>query len=316
MVRLPAQVTVVRGRDDNRIDVEVTNHSAESQSGKVGLEVPEGWKLEEKQVPFSVPARRTAVVTFRCTVPADAVVKSHDVAVRLGDATDAGKLDVVPALAVGRLAAALPVDADPAKWEQAGVKPVAIPPGNLLGSFGGPGGNGGECSGKFYVGYTDDGLQVLVDVTDNTVAHNIAPDDIKAHWRSTSVEICVDPTLRSENTFSTLKLGIFPEDTTGKVQAARDADARQGELHKIGSKIQLASHRKETGYLVEARIPWSEIGVRDAARPGQLGFNVILYHAGKKDARVGEDIGKSRLAWSPWSGVPGRPEVWGLAVCE
>jgi hypothetical protein len=153
-----------------------------------------------------------------------------------------------------------------------------------------------------FVSYDSEGIQVLFDVSDDNIARNIAPDDIKAHWRSTSVEICLDPTPRSESTFTTLKLGIFPGDTAGNVRAARDADARPGELGQIGSKIRLAAQRTPVGYVVEARIPWSEVGLPrgGVVRPGQaLGFNVILYHAGKKAARVGEDVGKARLAWSP-----------------
>src|SRR5207244_11658788 len=115
-----------------------------------------------------------------------------------------------------------------------------------------------ECSGRFFAGYDRGGLQVLVDVTDHMVARNIAPDDIKAHWRSTSVEICLDASPPSENTFSTLKLGIFPQDTTGVVRAARDADAHPGPLEQNHSQIKLASRLTPTGYVVEAYIPWVE----------------------------------------------------------
>jgi len=47
-----------------------------------------------------------------------------------------------------------------------------------------------------------------------------------------------------------------------------------------------------------------------------IGFNVILFHAGTKQARVGEDINKSRLAWSYWQGVWGRPIVWGTVILK
>jgi Carbohydrate family 9 binding domain-like len=208
------------------------------------------------------------------------------------------------------------VHADVAKWKELGIKPVPISHTN---SFQRSVKSSEECSGEFYVAHNRDGIQVLVDVTDDTVVRNIEPDDIKAHWRSTSVEICIDPTPRSEDTFNTLKLGIFPQDTAGKVRAARDADARPGELGQIQSKIRLASRINATGYTVEAHIPWSEILPHWKFSPEprtRLGFNVIIYHAGKRDARPGEDVGKSRLAWSFWPGVPGRPEVWGLAILE
>lgn len=313
MTRIPARITAIAGRDDNRIEVEVANHAGERQSGKVSLDVPAGMTLAERELPFDLPARGTATVAFRVKVPANASVSALDVTAHLGALTDAGKLDVVPSLTIHHLTAALPVDAEPAKWEKAGAIAVAVPHTHVVqGRVAGA----AECSGRFFIGHDAAGLQVLIEVTDDTVARNIAPDDIKAHWRSTSVEICLDPKPRSENTLTAFKLGIFPQDTEGKVRAARDADALPGELGRIGSQIRLASRLTASGYTVEVHIPWSEAGIaRDRQpRPGDaLGFNVILYHAGKKDARVGEDVGKARLAWSYWQGVPGRPEVWGMA---
>lgn len=314
VTRLPARVTVVRGRADNRVDVEIINGAAEAKSGMVSLAVPAGWTLEQGELPYAVPAHGTVLVPFRCSVPDRAAIGSHDVTVRLGAKIETGKLDVVPALTLRRLATPLPVDADPAKWRSAKVSPVPIPPANV---FQGRIKDAQECSGQFFLGYDDDGLQVLVEVTDDTVAANITPDDIKAHWRSTSVEVCLDPAPRSENTFATFKLGIFPRDSTGTVRAARDADARPGPLTQIQSKVRLASRPTPTGYIVEARIPWSETGRARPPSPGDtLGFNIILYHAGKKDARPGEDINKARLAWSFWPGVAGRPEVWGMAYVK
>lgn len=312
--RLPARATVVRGREDNRVIVEVINATDQDQSGKVSLNLPKGWLLDENVRPFTVPARGTSLLSFRCRVPAEAALGAQEISVGVGDVKETGTLDVVPALVVKRLAEPLPVDADVGKWEQAKVAPVPIAHTNVVqGRVEGP----AECGGRFFVGYDQAGVQVLMDVTDDTVCRNITPDDIKAHWRSTSVELCLDPTPRSEHTFTTLKLGIFPEDTAGDVRAARDADANPGELRKLKSGIRLASRRTPAGYVVEAHIPWAELG--SALRPASgkaVGFNVILYHAGKKDARPGEDVGKSRLAWSFWPGVPGRPEVWGMAYWE
>ncbi len=190
MTRLPARVTVVRGRADNRVEVEITNDAADANSGMVSLAVPAGWTLEKDELPYAVPAHGTVLVPFRCTVPDQTAVGSYDAAIRLGAKIDTGKLDVVPALALKRLATPIPVDADPSKWRNAKVAPVAIPHTNV---FQGRVKDAQECSGQFFLGYDDDGLQVLVEVTDDTVAANITPDDIKAHWRSTSVELCLDP---------------------------------------------------------------------------------------------------------------------------
>ena len=48
----------------------------------------------------------------------------------------------------------------------------------------------------------------------------------------------------------------------------------------------------------------------------RLGFNVIVYDGDKRDAALGENINKSRIAWSPRSGVQGRPEDWGRMDLE
>jgi LmbE family N-acetylglucosaminyl deacetylase len=324
MTRLPAHVTAVAGRSDNRVEVAVTNQTAERRTGTVSLEMASGLAAAEREVPFDAPARGTATVAFQVKVPAGAGVGTHDLTAEIGKpasgntsenstATGAGKLEVVPSLTITRLAAALPVDGDASKWERAGASPSRVPHTNVVqGRVAGP----DECSGRFFIGHDGHGLQVLVDVTDNVIARNIAADDIKAHWRSTSVEICIDPKPPSENTLTTLKLGIFPQDADGRVRAARDADARPGELKRIDSKIRLASLQTAAGYTVEAYIPWCEVGFAHDSAPASghgLGFNVIIYHAGKVDARIGEDVGKARLAWSYWPGVPGRPEVWGRA---
>jgi LmbE family N-acetylglucosaminyl deacetylase len=311
MTRMTPHATVVAGRDDNRIDVEVINHSAQPRTGTIALAVPNHWTLAKGELPFEVRPNSTAVVPFLCTVPADAECKSHDVTVRLGEAAATGKFDVVPALVVRRLATPLPVDADVSKWEQAKIEPIAIPAAR---TFQGRVKADSECSGRFFIGHDVDGLQVLVEVTDDTVVRNISPDDIKAHWRTTSVEICVDPTPRSDSTLTAFKVGIFPQDTSGTVRGARDADAKPGVLEQIKSKVRLASRITPKGYVVEAHIPWAEIGPRNPR--DALGFNIVLYHAATKDARIGENVGAARLGWSPWPSVPGRPEVWGTAVLE
>jgi hypothetical protein len=69
-------------------------------------------------------------------------------------------------------------------------------------------------------------------------------------------------------------------------------------LQRIRSRIRIASRRTPTGYIVETHLPWNEIGLTKPASGRMFGYNVILYHAGKKEARVGEDVGNARLAWS------------------
>ncbi len=318
MTRLPAHIPVTIGAA-SPVVVEVRNRGVATRRGVVRLELPAGWKVDTAQKSAAAAPGKITTVTFRVTPPAGATqgsqpVKAHWLSEGVSLVGD-GQLDALPQIGVTRLPRSLPVDAAVAKWTGAGIVPIAIPPSHAAqGTVKGQ----EECSGRFFVGYDNDGIQVLVDVKDDTVVSNIAPDDIKAHWRSTSTEICIDPNPRAENTFGTLKLGIFPRDTSGRVRAARDADANPGPVDEKEKGIRLASKLQPGGYIIEARIPWAALRAKgfQPIRNRTLGFNVILYHAGKKEARIGEDINKSRLAWSFWPGVWGRPNVWGTAVLK
>jgi hypothetical protein len=153
-------------------------------------------------------------------------------------------------------------------------------------------------------------LYVLVNVRDDRIVSNIAPNDIRGHWRSDSVEICIDPEARSEHTLRTFKVGIFPFDTDGNARAAREADARQGPIEETAPGMKLASRRTPGGYDIAVAIPWRLLDV-EPRRDRRLGFNVLIYDGDKPDAKVGENINECRLAWSPQRGVQGRPEDWG-----
>ena len=172
-----------------------------------------------------------------------------------------------------------------------------------------------DLSGQVRLAYDSNYLRVQVQVRDDHVVSNIEPDDIKGHWRSDSVEICIDPNPGSEDTMGCYKVGIFPFDRTGIVRAARDADARPGPVEKSSPGLQLFSKKTADGYLIDVAIPWADIGLRP--RKGRnIGFNVILYDGDKTNAAPGENINKTRLAWAPRSGVQGRPEDWGRLRLE
>jgi hypothetical protein len=128
------------------------------------------------------------------------------------------------------------------------------------------------------------------------------------------VEICLDPVGGAEHTMGCYKLGIFPFDTAGQVRAARDADANQGPVEETAPETRLASRRTDDGYRIQAAIPFKEIGLSPGKK--RLGFNLIIYDGDKRDAALGENINKSRLAWAPRSGVQGRPEDWGRIDLE
>lgn len=130
------------------------------------------------------------------------------------------------------------------------------------------------------------------------------------------MELCFDPAGGSEHTLGGFKLGIFPFDTTGRVRAARDADARQGPAEETAPGTQLVSWKTPDGYALRAAIPLVEIGLPAAVSGRRIGFNVLIYDGDKVDASPGENINRSRLAWSPRPGVQGRPEDWGRADFE
>jgi LmbE family N-acetylglucosaminyl deacetylase len=317
LARLPAHAPVTIGTTSDVV-VDVVNRGAERAEGEVRLEVPAGWRLERPALPYGLAGGEQQALTFRVTVPPAAPQRDYEAVAIAGAARDRAVLEALPQLIAKRLRSPMPVDADPAKWRAAGFTAQQIPAtARVQGEVSGP----QEASGTFYVGYDDQALQVLVDVMDDTVVANIAPDDIKAHWRSTSTEISIDPTPRSEHTLGAFKLGIFPADTTGQVRAARDADANPGPVDQVDPDVKLASRRTPTGYVVEARIPFTSLSPKDgpAIRPQsgtRLGFNVIVFHAGKKDAAIGEDVNRARLAWAFRGGIWGRPVSWGTAVLE
>jgi hypothetical protein len=111
------------------------------------------------------------------------------------------------------------------------------------------------------------------------------------------------------------KVGIFPFDTAGAVRGARDADANQGLVEETAPKTKLVSRRTSEGYRIQAAIPFDEIGF-DPSKQKRMGFNLLVYDGDKKEAAIGENINKSRIAWSPRPGVMGRPEDWGRIDLE
>jgi hypothetical protein len=175
--------------------------------------------------------------------------------------------------------------------------------------------NEADSSALFRLVHDGATLFVDVEVKDDHIVSNIAPDDIRGHWRSDSVEICVDPSAGAEDTMGCFKLGIFPFDTTGVVRAARDADANQGPIEETAPGTRIVSRRTKDGYRIQAAIPFREMGVA-LEKSRRVGFNIIVYDGDKTNAAVGENINKSRIAWAPRSGVNGRPEDWGRVDFE
>jgi LmbE family N-acetylglucosaminyl deacetylase len=281
-------------------------------AGKLRLAVPAGWHVSPLEVDVAVPGQApTYYRILQVTAPpgagdvemvASGKVGGQDVSARV-------RLHPVPSIAIPRKEGlALEAAADDPGWR--GVPAVEIPHTR---PWQGTVTSAKDLSATFRAAHDGEHLWVEVRVMDDVVVSNLAPDDIRGHWRSDSVEVCIDPTGEAEHTFGSFKLGIVPFDRSGVVRGVRDADAKPGALERVSLGTQLSSQRLPDGYLVRARIPWTEIGV-DVAKVRTLGFNVLIYDGDKADAAPGENINRSRLAWSPRSGVQGRPEDWGRAT--
>lgn len=296
----------------NDVHLRLFNTSATPFEGDVAIAVPSGWLGEPARRRVSVAPGATASVDLRMTPPdglrSDVELTATVAGIGVTVETKA-KAHPVPRSQATRLKTPPALDGTDRGWET--VVALTISPTNLVQ---GKVADEGDSSALFRLAHDGKTLFVDVEVKDDVIVTNIAPNDIKGHWRSDSVEICLDPAVGAEHTMGCYKLGIFPFDTTGVVRAARDADANQGPVEETAPKTRLVSHRTADGYRIQAAIPFDEIGLTRGQR--RLGFNLIIYDGDKRDAAFGENINKSRIAWAPRPGVQGRPEDWGRIDLE
>lgn len=169
-------------------------------------------------------------------------------------------------------------------------------------------GSPSHCQGRFWLEWEADWLDLAVEVQDDVVISQIAPEDAAGHWRTDAVELTLDPSGASESTLTTFKLGIVAFARDGRPLAFRDADAHPGAV----PGLQVATRLTPTGYVLEARIPRSEVG----PLAPELGLNVLLYDADDAKAGPGANANLSRVGWSAWPEVMGNPRLWGRAALE
>ncbi len=318
LIRLvPAEIAVGAGETD-AIPVMLNNRSDADHDVTVSLSLSSpDITLDTPEQTVTVPAGETVTADFMATVPADMAQGQFDVTVNATyddyDLTDVGVVQVVPSITAPAMATAPAIDGDLSEY--AGLESYAIPHTNI---WEGETTDEADLTGSFSVAYDDQFLYVAVDVVDDTVVSNIAPNDVKGHWRSDSVEITVDPAGAgvSENTLTTFKTGIFPFDTEGNVQAERDADANQGVISVTAPDMQVASSRTDQGYALEVAIPWNAVP-GEVAAGDTIGFNILIYDCDKADAALGENCNEARTAWSAWDSIQGLPRLWGhLTLAE
>ncbi|MFN0069585.1 MAG: PIG-L family deacetylase [Limisphaerales bacterium] len=282
--------------------------------GTLKLALPEGWEARvprpEVRLAGDAPQRITVQVRPPAGLPADAEATAT---LTEGDTPLAmpakARLHPVPFARVPRTSLTPSLD-DAAGWERAALLNIGT---NHL--WQGRVADAADSSGDVRLLHDGRTLFIQVAVRDDVVVTNIAPDDIKGHWRSDSVELCLDPAAGAEDTTGCFKVGIFPSDSAGRVRAARDADAAQGPVEQTAPGFRVASARTADGYVIRAAVPLELVAGRGKS-PHRLGFNALIYDGDKPDARPGENIGESRLAWAPRSGIQGRPEDWGRIELE
>lgn len=310
--QLPTDLPLIAG-EPNRIVLAIENRGESEAQGRIRISAPAGWRVAPDVLTYRAESNMTLERRIQVTPPSDASADAEIVAVAEQDGKTVvatARAHPLPRLRVTRVERPLPLEGTGRGWEK-------IPAQRITPAMRAEGESKSEAdsSATFRLAHDGETLYVDVDVRDDVVVSNIAPNDIKGHWRSDSVEVCVDPQGGAEDTLGCFKVGIFPFDTTGRVRAARDADARQGPVEETAPTMRLVSARTPAGYRIQAAIPFKELGV-EPRRGRRLGFNLILYDGDRANAAPGENINESRLAWAPRPGVMGRPEDWGRAELE
>ncbi len=312
------------------VSVDVTNHGNQPQSGRVRLQLPDGFSSDGPQRYAGLAAGATERVDVTVTND-DASLPTaneggtngdYDYTVRTtseaGVSTSAAALELVPTVT-------LPDSAAPDLDGEIGADEYAAEIDLSRRWEGSECDNAADCSATGSITRSGDALYVAVDVTDDTLGTVLAPNDCKRHWRVDSVELAIDPTGDSENTSTTFKVAMLPTTTQEVSCAARDADNRQGPIgtfELVGGSgtpqlapgntapgFEMISRLKQpySGYVLEAKIPMSALP--DTIDPDEMGFNAFVY-----DSDTQDKTGQTRLGWSTFGGVQGDPYRWGQVV--
>ncbi|WP_216319299.1 PIG-L family deacetylase [Deinococcus aestuarii] len=308
---LPTRLPLVLGQP-TAVTVNVTNRGAAVASGTLDLKLPDGVTLVG-QPEYRVNPGETAAVTVQlqatpAALPAGRQSAQLPVSVTAGGFTDTANAFVLPSLTIPRLATPPRIDGD--LGDLAAGAEGSFGPADLW--WRAKPDSDADASAAFRLGYDDGYLYVGLNVKDELVACNIAPDDVKAQLRSDAIGITVDPGGQSRDTSTTLQAAAFPCTTAGfGARGFRDADANQGVMEETAPGMQVASRKTEGGYSIEFRIPWATMPSKP--QPGvPLGLNLVLYDGDQADARVGANISQSGLAWAAfsWGGKQALPYLW------
>ena len=321
---LPTRLPLTIGRS-NPISVNVINHSTDPAAGEMRLRLDPSQKgiRARGKLSFEVAAQSSTSVPFELEVTSDVLPENRQSARFLLElestsgvyrSSDMAEVYALPTLEIPRLRRKPIVDGDLS--DMSGFARGAITPKDLW--WRKEPKDQSAASASFRVGYNVENFYIGVDVRDDVVVCNIAPDDIRAQLRSDAVGITIDPSGKSRDTSSVIQAAAFPCTTEGfRARGFRDADADQGVMEKTAPGMKVASRKTARGYALEFSIPWS--AMPEQPRPGDtMGMNVVVYDGDKKDARVGANISESGLAWAAfqWGGKQALPYLWPRVVLE
>ena len=315
---LPTRLPLTIGRS-NPISVNVINRGADPAAGKIRLRLDPSQKgiRAGGELGFTVAPQSSTSVPVDLEVTSDVLPENRqsarfplelEITSGAHRSSDTAEVYVLPTLEIPRLRRAPAIDGELS--DMRGFARGAITPKDLW--WRKEPSDPADSSASFHIGYDLKNLYVGVEVLDDVVVCNIAPDDIRAQLRSDAVGITVDPSGRSQDTSSVIQAAAFPCTTEGfRARGFRDADADQGLMEKTAPGMKVASRRTATGYTLEFSIPW--LVMPEQPRPGAtIGMNVVVYDGDKKDARVGANISESGLAWAAfrWGGKQALPYLW------
>lgn len=300
------------------LDVNLTNNTAEAQSGAVSLVLPDGFTADPAEATYELGANESVAVQFMVTNTDASLATSNEggeggtyaftvtTESAAGSSTTNAGLNLVPVASVPQAGADIAVDGTLADGEYTGeaLDLSRIWEGQELEGE-------GDASGSAWVAWSEDGIYVAVQVHDDTLGTVLTPEDAKRHWRTDSVEIAIDPLGTAPNTSATFKVGVFPTSTDGSPRAYRDADAWQGPVSETAPGFEVASTLTEpyTGYVLETFIPFESLPAD--IDPNNAALNIFIYDSDTEDL-----TGQTRLGWSTWNGVQGDPYRWGQITLE
>ena len=188
----------------NEVTLRLMNNTDVASDGILKLEAPPDWKVEPLGQPLKIPARSVSLWRFRVAPPSSTRSDAEITAIYAKDSElcrASATVHPLPHAAVVRLKKAPSLDGTERGWDDLPV--LRINPADLVE---GKVASAADSSAEFRLAHDSQTLFVEVRVRDDVVVTNIAPNDIRGHWRSDSVEICVDLSLAPNTPSAVLNL--------------------------------------------------------------------------------------------------------------